>query len=100
MRGALAVLLLVGPPDRWFGVDKLKHFVVSALAQSVTYSVLQYAGAPRDAALGGSLATGVALGVGRELHDRRVRGAFSVRDLVWDGAGLGAATLLVRHAER
>lgn len=101
MRGALALLLLVGPPpDRWFGVDKLKHFVVSALAQSVTFSGLQYAGASRDAALGGSLAVGVTLGLGRELHDRRAGGPFSVRDLVWDGAGLGAATLLLRHAER
>jgi putative lipoprotein len=100
VRAALALLLLAGPPDRWFGVDKLKHFVMSAFAQSVAFSALQYAGASRDAALGGSLAAGAALGVGRELHDRRVRGQFSVRDLTWDAAGLGAATLLVRHAER
>lgn len=101
MKAAFALLLLVGPPpDRWFGVDKLKHFVVSALAQSLAFSGLQLAGASRDAALAGSLGAGAALGVGRELHDRRVGRPFSVRDLTWDAAGLGAATLLVRHAER
>jgi uncharacterized protein YfiM (DUF2279 family) len=81
-------------------VDKVKHFVVSALAQCVTYSVAQTAGIPPRVALAGSLGVGAALGVGRELHDRRVRGAFSRRDLVWDAAGLGTATLLLRHAER
>lgn len=101
MKDALLVLALLGPPpDRWFGVDKLKHFVVSALAQSVAYGALQYAGAPHRAAVGGSLATGAALGVGRELHDRRASGRFSVRDLVWDAAGLAAATVLVSRAER
>jgi putative lipoprotein len=98
---ALVRLLVAGPPpDRWFGVDKLKHFVVSALAQSIAFSGLQYAGASHDAALAGSLAAGATLGVGRELHDRRVGGRLSGRDLVWDAAGLGAATLLLRHVER
>ena len=101
MRSVLVALLLAGPPpDRWFGVDKLKHFVVSALAQSVTVGALQYVGAGPRAAVGGSVAAGVALGVGREVHDRRATGRFSGRDLVWDAAGLGAATLLVRHARR
>ncbi len=96
----LAVVVLAGPPDRWFGVDKLKHFVVSALAQSVAYGALQYGGASHRIALGGSLAAGATLGVGRELSDRRAKGHFSVRDLAWDAAGLAAATLVVRHAER
>ena len=100
MSRLLLVLALAGPPDRWFGVDKLKHFVVSALAQSVAYSALQYAGVGHRTAVGGSLAAGAALGVGRELHDRRATGRFSGRDLVWDGAGLVAATALVRHARR
>jgi putative lipoprotein len=97
---ALLALLLLRPPDRWFGVDKVKHFVVSALAQCVTFGVARAAGVPHRTAVVGSLGVGAALGVGRELHDRRVRGAFSRRDLVWDAAGLGAATLLVRRAER
>ena len=101
MKGALLALVLLGPPrDRWFGIDKLKHFVVSALAQSAAYGALQYAGAPHRTAVRGSLAAGAALGLGRELLDRRARGRFSVRDLAWDAAGLAAATALVSHAER
>ena len=100
MSRLLLVLALAGPPDRWFGVDKLKHFVVSALAQSVAFGALQYAGAGHRTAVAGSLAAGAALGVGREVHGRRTTGRFSTRDLVWDGAGLAASTLLVRHARR
>ncbi len=100
MKILVAALLFAGPPDRWFGADKLKHFVVSALAQSVAFGALQYAGASHRVAVGGSLAAGATLGLGRELHDRRVGGPFSVRDLTWDAAGLAAATLVVRHAER
>jgi putative lipoprotein len=93
-------VLLVRPPDRWFGVDKVKHLVVSALVETLAYSGLQYAGAPHRAALAGSLATGAAFGVGRELHDRRTKGLFSKRDLVWDVAGLAAGALVVTHAQR
>ena len=100
MRAALVGLLLIGPPDHWFGVDKVKHFVVSALAQSVTFGLLQYGGVRPPAAVAGSLAAGAALGVGRELHDRRTKGLFSRRDLVWDAAGLAAGALVVTHAER
>ena len=100
MRGALVLLLVVGPPDRWFGADKVKHLLVNALAQCAAYSALQYVGVPHRTRLGGSLAAGAALGVGRELYDRRAKGRFSYRDLAWDAAGLGAATVLVVHAER
>lgn len=101
----VALALTVGPGraearDGWFGVDKVKHFLVSAFIQSVTYSTLQAAGAERRAALAG--ATGVTLGVGlaREWHDRRQGRPFSVRDLAWDGAGTGAASLLLLRTER
>ena len=100
MRGVLLCVLLLRPPDRWFGADKLKHFVVSALVETLAYSGLQYAGAPHRAALAGSVAAGAALGVGRELHDRRTKGLFSRRDLAWDAAGLAAGAFFVSHAER
>jgi putative lipoprotein len=107
VRAVLVLALTLGPPrfalptrDGWFGVDKVKHFVVSAMAQAVTYAGLQYVGARHDVALVGSLATGATVGVARELHGRRTGGIFSVRDLAWDGAGLAAATLFLAHAER
>jgi len=92
----LALLLALAPlPDRWFGADKVKHFFVSAFAQSVAFSTLRAAGASRDGSLAGATAFTAAVGVGKELHDRpRVEG-FSARDLVWDAAGAGAATLIL-----
>lgn len=106
MRGALVFTLCFGgqgdapPADHWFGRDKLKHFLVSAFVQSASFATLQAAGADRDAALAGASVTTAAVGVGKELFDRRRGGPFSVRDLTWDAAGAGAATLvLVRTRE-
>lgn len=81
--------------DRWFGADKLKHFLMSALVQSTTYSAARAAGVDRGAsqALGGA---GVAtVGVLKEFQDRRSGKAFSIEDLVWGAAGgVTAAALL------
>ena len=97
---ALVALVALRGPDSWFGADKLKHFVVSALAQTAAYSALQYAGVSHRAAVGGSLTVGAAAAVGREVYDRRTKNAFSYRDLTWDAAGLVGATFLVTHARR
>ena len=84
------------PADAVFGVDKVKHFFTSALIQSLAYSVTQVTtNGPRSSLLlSASLATAV-VGVGKEVHDRRSYGHFSVRDLVWDAAGAGTASLML-----
>ena len=41
-----------------------------------------------------------AVGVGKEMRDRKTQEHFSVRDLVWDAAGAGAATWLLDRTER
>ena len=88
------------PPDRWFGPDKLQHFFMSAFVQSATYGGLRRAGAEHGPALtGASVVTAIA-GVGKELHDRQVKGEFSVRDLVWDAAGAGSASILLVRTVR
>ena len=87
-------------PDRWFGPDKLKHFFVAAFVQSVTYGALQFARVRHNDALIGAWAVTGAISVGKELHDRRTYGVFSVRDLVWDAAGAGAATLVLQRSVR
>ena len=116
MKGALLfVLFFGGPPqrpptpapqpapptaDRWLGRDKVKHFLTSAFVQSVGYAALQAAGAERGAALAGASVATLGAGVAKEVADRRAGGPFSVRDLAWDAAGAGAATLLLVRTQR
>ena len=101
MRRVLLFSVLLGPPgDGWFGRDKVKHFLMSAFAQSATFATLQAAGAERGAALAGASAATATLGVAKELADRRRGGPFSVRDLTWDAAGAGAASLLLVRTQR
>lgn len=101
MIGRLALAFtLAAPPDHWFGADKLKHFFVAAFAQSVTYSALQAARVRHDQALVGAWTVTAVISVGKEVHDRRTTGLFSVRDLVWDAAGAGAATVLLERSRR
>jgi uncharacterized protein YfiM (DUF2279 family) len=86
-------------PDAWLGEDKLKHFFTSAFVQGMGYGTLRAAGASHAVALGGATVVTSAAGVGKELWDRGGRGTPSVKDLVWDAAGAGSATvLLVRTA--
>lgn len=86
--------------DTWFGADKLKHFFVAAFTQTVAYSALQAARVGHEEALAGAWGFTAAISVAKEIRDRRTTGVFSVRDLVWDAAGAGAATVLLTRARR
>ena len=86
--------------DAWFGADKLKHFFVAAFTQTVAYSALQAARVRHEQALVGAWGVTAAMSVAKEVHDRRTTGLFSVRDLVWDAAGAGVATVLLTRARR
>lgn len=98
----IALLLLAFPlaADKWFGVDKMKHFFMSAFIQSMAYSSARAAGASHDGAFVSATAATVGFGIGREIYDGRVKRAFSYKDLVWDGAGLAAGMALVNNARR
>ena len=88
------------PPDRWFGRDKVKHFVVSAVLQGAGHSVLRANGFEyREAAWTAGFAT-LTVGVGKELWDRRRGRAFSWRDLSVDALGGGTGAVLVRQVDR
>lgn len=105
MRGFMLVVSLTSgsrasPPDAWFGQDKARHFFLSAFAQSVTYGSLRGTGLSHRSAIAGASLTTAAASVGKELRDRRVTGIFSTRDLVWDAAGAGTMTLLLRRTAR
>jgi putative lipoprotein len=83
--------------DGWLGADKIKHFAVSMVLQSFTYSTAQVAGLDRGDAMRASIAVTAAAGLGREIYDGKVKGRFSVSDLVWDAGGLIAATEMLKR---
>ena len=93
-------LSLSAPPDNWFGSDKVKHFFIAAFTQTVAYSALQAARVNHDQALVGAWAVTATVSVAKEIRDRRSYGLFSYRDLVWDAAGAGVATLLIAKTVR
>ena len=104
----LALLLafqLHGPGDHpsgdsWFGVDKVKHFFMGAFVQSVSYSAVRVTGVRHDASLWAASGVTAGVSVGKELWDRHSGGSPSLKDLTWDAAGAGAATLLLRRSVR
>ena len=105
MRGFLLLFTLhagSGPAsgDRWLSPDKVQHFFTSAFVQSLAYGSLRGAGASHGAALAGASVTTAAVGVGQEIYDSRHQGDASARDLVWDGAGAGAMSLLLARTAR
>lgn len=83
----------------WLGADKVKHFALAFFVQSVGYSATRATGAGHGSSLGVASVVTAVTGVGKEWHDRRTTG-FSARDLAWDAAGAGAATLLLRRTAR
>jgi uncharacterized protein YfiM (DUF2279 family) len=103
---SLAINLVYGQAaiahqDAWFGIDKLKHFFMSAFIESVAYSALQAAHVNHRPALGGAIGVTMAVGIGREIHDKRTPGnIFSVRDLTWDAVGATAGAVLLSQTRR
>ena len=81
-------------PDRWFGPDKVKHFLMTAFIQSASFSVARAAGMPRSNAQVVAGVSSAAFGIGKEVRDRRIS-RFSVKDLVWDAAGAVTAASLM-----
>ena len=87
--------------DNWFGIDKIKHFFMSAFIESVSYSALQAAHANHRSAIAGAIGITAAFGVGREIHDSRSpHNIFSLGDLTWDAVGAGAGLVLLSHTIR
>ncbi|HEY4217432.1 MAG TPA: hypothetical protein VGM67_09865 [Gemmatimonadaceae bacterium] len=103
MRGVLLLFTLhfsaSRAPDPWFGADKTKHFFASAFVQSASFSLLRTAGIGRHNSLLGATAVSSAVAVGKELADMRFGGDPSWKDLTWDGAGIAAMTLVLRHTQ-
>lgn len=87
------------PRDGWFGEDKLKHFVTTFLVTSLAASGARAAGLDQGTSLVVGAGTGAVVGVGKELSDRRRDGTASFKDIVWDLAGVGAASVVQARAQ-
>ena len=83
--------------DAWLGPDKFRHFWTSYAVTAFSFAAARSVDLDVDAALIASLGTGALAGIGKEFHDRRGGRIFSLRDLVADALGLGAAYLLLRR---
>ena len=86
--------------DRWFGSDKIQHFVSSAFVQGMGYASLRATGISHGTALAGASVVTAAVGVGKEFLDRDTKGDFSGKDLFWDAAGAGAMSVLLTQTKR
>ena len=87
-------------PDAWFSADKLKHFALGTLTQSLGYGTVRVLGGTNRAAfVGGSLAT-TSVALLKELHDRRVHGDVSAKDFCWTVTGGAATQVLLSQTRR
>jgi uncharacterized protein YfiM (DUF2279 family) len=86
------------PADRWFGEDKLRHFFSSFVITSVAASGARATGLTERQSLAVGIGVGGGLGIWKEVRDMRRPGeTASIRDLVWDAAGVAAAAVVVRQ---
>jgi uncharacterized protein YfiM (DUF2279 family) len=94
---AAPVIAAPQPADLWLGADKFRHAGMSFAITAYGYGAARAAGADRGAALYIALPVAAAAGVGKEIHDHRRGGVFSIRDLVADAVGVAAAWLFLRE---
>ena len=57
--------------DQWFGTDKVRHFFISAMLQSLGYGTLRALDVRHSSALAGASVITAGFGIGKELSDRR-----------------------------
>ena len=88
------------PADPVFGVDKVKHFFIAGFVESMTFAGMQAAGSNRSTARISAISATAIVSLGREIHDRKTKGLFSVRDLAWDAIGASAALIVLNKTQR
>jgi uncharacterized protein YfiM (DUF2279 family) len=97
---ALPATTALAAPDPWIAEDKGRHFFASLMIGAVAYGGATALSVewPEAGVAAGTVAG--AAGLAKEFRDRSRGRPFSVRDLVWDAAGVGAALLLASQARR
>ncbi len=94
----LCLCLSIGDPprDRWFSEDKLKHFAASFVITSLAASGARLAGLDSRTTVWVGAGVGAGFGAWKEYRDSRLPDAtVSARDVVWDLAGIGAASAMM-----
>ncbi len=81
--------------DAWLGQDKLKHLTTSFAATTMGYAGLRATGLDHRPAATLAIVGAGALGVLKEIYDRKHQRPFSLRDLAWDAVGVLAGAALV-----
>ena len=86
------------PEDSWFGYDKVQHFTFSFLwVLSSQYVAVNKFGLDEDEAAPISVGSGAALGLIKEVRDRRQQNnRFSSRDLIADCVRLLCGLAVIR----
>jgi hypothetical protein len=87
------------PADPIFGVDKVKHFFIAGFVESMSFAGMQATGSNRSTARVAALSATAIVSVGREIHDKKTKGLFSIRDLAWDAIGASAALLVLNKTQ-
>ncbi len=84
--------------DSWVSTDKFMHFGVCAAIPGLTYYAYVYR-LNQDKAQARIIAVSLTglVGLGKEIYDKKTKGHFSWKDLVWDGLGLTAGYFLFIH---
>jgi uncharacterized protein YfiM (DUF2279 family) len=84
------------PRDAWFAEDKLKHYFMSLAATNLAYGGARLVGLERRPALFAAAGAAGAAGLWKEWYDHHRGRPFSVRDLVWDAAGVATGVVAMR----
>lgn len=84
--------------DKWLGVDKAKHLVLSGFLTGVTYfGVDEIANRPEQDAMVWSGGMTLAVGIGKEVYDMHSpKGHPSFKDLVADALGIALALFIIK----
>lgn len=85
------------PRDAWIAPDKVRHGLAAYAVVAFSYGGLRALGTEDATTLLVAAGAGAAASLGKEWLDARAGGSASVRDLVWDAAGIAAALLLMRE---
>lgn len=84
--------------DPWFSTDKILHFSASAAITGLTYHFyVNRLNRPEDRGEVYSVSLTALVGIGKELYDKRKKGYFSWKDLLWDGLGLAVGYFVFVH---